>query len=294
MPSLPLSPRRSRRLSVADKTSSLVWLGTAGWSYLPDWIGSFYPAGTSASQALERYVEAFRFVEVDSTFYAAPAVSTIERWARIFPSGFRASFKAPKELVQDTMLNVPEVPFGHFCGSLDDALGDRLAMIVVQMQPSFLRTSDTEDSLRRFLGTWSERVPLALEFRHPSWRSADILTMLCDHGVVMVSNDLHDVATLDRASFDTSDHHAYIRLIGRHDGIGKDRIQRPQTEARAWWVNQIAGLVERGVRHVYVVANNHYEGHAPATLRTLTAELAEKGLTVVPAQGWPNGQVTLF
>lgn len=113
------------------------------------------------------------------------------------------------------MLNVPAVAFGHFCGSLADQLQGRLAMIVVQMQPSFLCTAGNESALR-------------------------------------------------------------------------------QTEARAWWVERIAALAERGVRHIYVVANNHYEGHAPATLRTLIAELTERGIAVAPASGWPNGQVPLF
>jgi uncharacterized protein YecE (DUF72 family) len=271
-----------------------VWLGTAGWSYLPDWSGSFYPPGTTASQALERYVEAFRFVEVDSTFYAAPALATIDRWSRIFPADFRASFKAPKELVQDTRLNVPDVPFGHFCGSLADRLQERLAMIVVQMQPSFARTPSTDDAVRRFVERWSTEFPLAIEFRHTDWREPDIGEFLRSNHVAMVSNDLHDVPELGRGFFDTSNSHAYIRLIGRHDGIGKDQIVRPQTEARAWWVERIAELSERGVGHVYVVANNHYEGHAPATLRTLAGELTDRGLRVVSSPGWPNGQVNLF
>lgn len=271
-----------------------VWLGTAGWSYLPDWAGSFYPPGTTSSQTLERYVEAFRFVEVDSTFYAAPALSTMDRWADIFPIDFRASFKAPRELVQDTMLQVPDVPFGHFCGSLADRLHDRLAMIVVQMQPSFLRTPENDASFHLFVERWAKEFPLAIEFRHVSWRRRAILDFLREHNVSMVSNDLHDVPDLDRGAFDTSDSYAYIRLIGRHDGIDKDRIQRPQSEARAWWVTRIAQMAERGVRNIYVVANNHYEGHAPATLRTLVDELTALGVAVVPSSGWPNGQVKLF
>ena len=273
---------------------TLIWLGTAGWSYLPDWAGSFYPLGTTSSQTLERYVEAFRFVEVDSSFYAAPAPTTIDRWASIFPRDFRSSFKAPRELVQDTMLNVPDVPFGHFCGSLADRLQDRLSMIVVQMQPSFLRTPTNDETFRNFIQRWAPEFPLAIEFRHVSWRRRAVLDFLREHSVSMVSNDLHDVPELDRGAFDTSDRYAYIRLIGRHDGIGKDQIQRPQTEAMKWWVERIAQMAERGVRNIYVVANNHYEGHAPATLRTLVDELTAHHLTVASSPGWPNGQVKLF
>jgi uncharacterized protein YecE (DUF72 family) len=283
-----------QRSQTTSRSKSSIWLGTAGWSYLPDWAGSFYPLGTTTSQTLERYVEAFRFVEVDSTFYAAPALPTIDRWARIFPKDFRASFKAPRELVQDTMLVVPEIPFGHFCGSLADRLQDRLAMVVVQMQPSFLRTPENERAFRSFIERWATEYPLGVEFRSVSWRRQIVLDFLREHSVSMVSNDLHDVPDLDRGAFDTSDKYAYIRLIGRHDGLDKDRIQRPQTDARAWWVQKIAAMAERGVRHIYVVANNHYEGHAPATLRTLVDELGAAGIEVVPFTGWPDGQTKLF
>jgi uncharacterized protein YecE (DUF72 family) len=269
-------------------------LGTAGWSYLPDWSGTFYPVGTSSSETLERYVEAFRFVEVDSTFYAAPARTTVERWARIFPPMFRAAFKAPKELVQDTALRAPEIPFGHFCGMLREHLHDRLAMIVVQMPPSFVRTTTNETSLRDFLARWSTEFPLAIEFRDLSWRRQVIIDLLREHQVSMISHDIHDYPDLDKAAFDTCDYASYVRLIGRHDGMSKDRIQRPQTDARAWWVKRIVEMAERNVKNIYVVANNHYEGHAPETLRTLIRELQEAGLQPVEATGWPDGQTSLF
>ncbi len=271
----------------------MIWLGTAGWSYLPDWVGPFYPPGTGSSEALARYVEAFPFVEIDSTFYAAPAATTLQKWARVMPPTFRVAPKAPKQLTQETGLRVPEVPFGHFCDLLHEHLGERVARILVQMPPSFHRTTDNAWSLRRFVEQWSARIPLAVELRSTSWRTEGLQQFCREHQVTLVGHDLHDY-DLERASFDTSDEAAYIRLIGQHDGIGKGRVVRPQTEARAWWVGQIADMIARGVRSVYVVANNHYEGHAPQTLRTLAAELAAFDLPVAPFQGMPDGPVDLF
>jgi uncharacterized protein YecE (DUF72 family) len=273
---------------------SRVWLGTAGWSYLPDWVGPFYPPGTAQSEALERYVEAFRFVEIDSTFYAPPALSTIDRWASIFPEHARVSCKAPKELVQDTALRPPSVPFGHFYRTLREGLGYRLSNIVVQMPPGFSRTPQNDIALRAFLSEWAATVPLAIELRNNSWMHESVDELLRVHDVPRVSNDLHDVPDLERHCYDTSNRSAYIRLIGRHDGMSKDRIQRPQTEALDWWASHIDGLSARGVKDIYVVANNHYEGHAPETLRNFGAALSARGLDVVPFTGFPDGQVSLF
>ena len=275
-------------------SASRIWLGTAGWSYLPDWAGSFYPAGTSASETLARYVEAFRFVEVDSTFYAAPAPTTLDRWASLLPVESRISFKAPKELVQDTALSPPEVPFGNFCGALRDRFGERLGRIVVQMPPAFLRTPMNHEAIARFVARWASEFPLAIELRHVSWRRAAVLDLLRAHSVPLVGHDLRDVPNLDRASFNTSSKAAYIRLIGQHDGISKDRIQRGQPEARSWWIDRIGELVDAAVRDIYVVANNHFEGHAPETLRVMMRDLGAAGMPVVTSSGWPDGQVRMF
>jgi uncharacterized protein YecE (DUF72 family) len=162
------------------------------------------------------------------------------------------------------------------------------------MPPSFRRVPANESALHAFVQRWAAEFPLALEFRDLSWRRQAVLDLCRSFQVTLVSQDLHDVPDLDRAAFDTSNQFAYLRLIGRHDGMSKDRIQRPQTEARRWWIERIRELAERDVRAIFVVVNNHYEGHAPATLRTLAAELTDQGLPPIPCTGWPNGQTTLF
>lgn len=270
-----------------------VWLGTAGWAY-DEWVGAFYPAGTGSSDMLHRYVEAFRCVEIDSTFYAAPAGSTARRWADAMPAEFRVTVKAPKALVQETGMRPPEVPFRHFHEMMADAFGNRLAAVVVQMPPSYRRTPANDVALRAFLDRWARSVPLAIELRDTSWHTQGTAAALAEHDVTWVSIELHDVPGLGRAAHDTSGRLAYVRLIGRHDGMAKDRISRPQDAGRAFWVERVAAMAARGVREAVVIVNNHYEGHAPATLRVLGAELAAAGLDVVACPGWPDGQVGLF
>ena len=54
---------------------STIRVGTQGWNY-PAWVGPFYPANTRAVDFLRTYAKAFEVVEIDSTFYAIPPVST--------------------------------------------------------------------------------------------------------------------------------------------------------------------------------------------------------------------------
>ena len=48
-----------------------VWIGTSGYSY-PDWVGSFYPAGTRPQRMLSHYCRVFPLVELNFTYYRPP------------------------------------------------------------------------------------------------------------------------------------------------------------------------------------------------------------------------------
>ena len=69
---------------------------------------------------------------------------------------------------------------------------------------------------------------------------------------------------------------------------------RARQVARAWWCDRVAEWADAGVADVYVVVNNHYEGHAPATIRALAEALVERGLDVAAGAGRPEGQLPLF
>lgn len=56
-----------------------------------------------------------------------------------------------------------------------------------------------------------------------------------------------------------------------------------------WWTRQIERMAERGIE-VYGYANNHYQGHSPATLRALQQRL---GLPVYEPER-PLEQRSLF
>jgi uncharacterized protein YecE (DUF72 family) len=269
-----------------------VWLGTAGWSYFPDWVGPFYPPGTQPADALARYVEAFSFVEIDSSFYAAPAPPTVERWAEVMPPEFRVSVKAPRELVQETGLRPPEPAFAHFLERLLAPLHSRLARVVVQMPPSFTRQPDTEAALHGFVARWATAAPLAVELRDPAWLDDEVLSLLGDHAVAWVCNDL---PAMPRAAVRAPASAAYVRLLGPHRGLeGKAAVQRPQPEGRSFWADRLAEWHDAGVDEAYVIVNNHYEGHAPATVRALAAELRERHVEVAVGPGRPAGQQPLF
>ena len=74
-------------------------IGTSGWSYPSGrgtWNGVFYPprSGRGARfDDLAYYAEHFDTVEINSTFYRLPPVTTTRSWARRTPPGFDFSVK---------------------------------------------------------------------------------------------------------------------------------------------------------------------------------------------------------
>ena len=73
-------------------------IGTCAWSY-DDWRGVFYPGHLPASERLAFYTQHFTSVEVDSTFYHAPAPHVTAHWSEVAPAGFVFSPKLTREII---------------------------------------------------------------------------------------------------------------------------------------------------------------------------------------------------
>src|SRR5918998_6569912 len=67
-------------------------VGTSSWAD-PGFVEDWYPEGLPARDRLPFYARRFEAVEVNSTHYAVPNRSTVDRWARITPDGFTFDVK---------------------------------------------------------------------------------------------------------------------------------------------------------------------------------------------------------
>jgi uncharacterized protein YecE (DUF72 family) len=84
-------------------------VGTCGWNY-KDWSGVFYPNGLRPADQLPYYAEHFPIVEADSTFYATPAVKTVQGRREKTPNGFGFSLKVPQVITHAKVSWVREWP----------------------------------------------------------------------------------------------------------------------------------------------------------------------------------------
>ncbi|QLH34697.1 MAG: DUF72 domain-containing protein [Parachlamydiaceae bacterium] len=74
-----------------------IHIGTSGWSY-NHWTENFYPEKLPANQWLKFYSNHFSTVEINSTFYHSPSVSTVKKWFADVPENFAFSIKASRYL----------------------------------------------------------------------------------------------------------------------------------------------------------------------------------------------------
>jgi uncharacterized protein YecE (DUF72 family) len=178
-------------------------VGTASWSdkTLLD-CGKFYPPTVKTPEArLRFYASQFNLVEVDTSYYAIPAVATAQHWSERTPAGFVFNVKAfslftgqrtstdllPKDIKQalgpgrrlvykDMEPEFREELWKRFVGCLVPLqVNGKLGLVHFQFSPKVVRHKAAIAHIEHCL----EHLPkhtLSIEFRHPSWWANDAVT----------------------------------------------------------------------------------------------------------------------
>lgn len=255
-------------------------LGTQGFSF-PDWVGPFYPTGTKRGAYLEEYARRFPIVEIDSTFYGIPRLTTIQGWRERTPEDFKFAAKFPKLITHEKKLDRALGDAEAFVGALQ-ALSDKLAVLILQFSYDF--TPDNFERLDDFLGALPEGPRYAVEVRNRAWLTSNLRDMLSNHNAAFVLQDLPYMPKLDWVTADFT----VIRWLGqRKDVMVFDRIQIDRTQDLEVWAKLVKRFIEDGI-DVYGFFNNHYAGHSPASVQQFAAivgldmrEVDDGGETVV-------------
>ena len=158
-------------------------IGTAGWSIPRQNAGAFPEEGTS----LERYAARFPVAEINSSFHRPHRASTWDRWRDSVPDGFRFSAKMPKAITHQAKLVDCTELVEEFLRQAD-ALGDKLAILLVQLPPKL--EFDTAIAAE-FFSILSESTPakIACEPRHQSWFTPEAQALLEEDHIARVAAD---------------------------------------------------------------------------------------------------------
>jgi uncharacterized protein YecE (DUF72 family) len=265
-------------------------IGTSAFT-AAGWPGSFYPKGLAERDYLSYYATRFDTVEVDSTFYRCPPLSTVQGWNAKTPPHFIFAAKVPQSITHEKMLRDCDAELNQFLRTMD-ALGEKLGPLLFQFgyfnKKAFAGVGDFLARLVPFLKKLPRDRRFAVEIRNKNWLVPAFIDALREHGVSLALIDQSWMqrpwelpATLDpfTAGF------VYARLLGDRKGIEQqtkswDKVIVDRNRELAEWAKLCRPILHRGTP-LFVYVNNHYAGHAPATADQLLQMLSPPGAAFV-------------
>jgi len=247
-------------------------LGCQGWNY-PAWVGGFYPERTRAADFLTVYARAFDTVEVDSTFYAVPAVKSVRGWRERTPDGFTFALKLPQEITHERrFVGAGDVATRFF--DVARELGPKLGPVLIQSGPDFAPTE--RDALEEFLLALPPDIAFAIEFRQKGWINEQTIEMLTARNVALTLVDARwiPVKWMQKLVDRPTASHAYVRWMGPDRSITDfSRVVVDRTAELEVWAELLPALAVKVPVYGYV--NNHFSGHSPENVRMLQRKLGQ-------------------
>src|SRR5258706_791542 len=166
-------------------------LGTSAFT-AAGWRGTFYPAGMKPADYLSFYATKFDTVEVDSTFYGTPSVSTVKAWDAKTPPGFVFAAKVPQVITHQKMLHDCDQEMAEFLNVMD-ALHENLGPLLLQFayfnRTAFVGVKDFLTLLVPFLKKLPKDHRFAVEIRNKSWLVPQFIEALRERGVALALID---------------------------------------------------------------------------------------------------------
>ena len=260
-----------------------IFLGTSSFT-AAGWEGSLYPLGMRSKDYLRYYASQFQTVEIDSTFYGTPAASTVTNWKERTPQDFIFTVKVPQVITHEKVLVDCEPDFEEFIERMH-LLGDKLGPMLLQFPKFDKWVLKSADKFRGRLQSFFKRAAdlnagrFAVEVRNKDWVDAKLMGLLIEQNVALALTDTSFMprpwemkGALDLITADFT----YVRWLGNRKGIEEkttiwDKTVVDRQDDLKSWVVVLRRLVEdKRIRKIFAFANNHYAGHAPATVKLFT------------------------
>jgi len=292
--------------------SGRILVGTSSWAD-PGFVEKWYPSGMPARERLPWYAAQFECVEVNSTFYAVPAESTVRRWAEVTPEGFVFDVKLhrllsrhaapldslPPDLRESARTNARgrvELEPGLERTLAERTLAElapladagKLGTFLLQLTPAFAPGRARLDELDGLVEALSPH-RLAVELRHRGWvrekRVEETLEWFSSRGVAWVGVDAppgDHVPIMPAIDAVTRPDIAYLRMHGRNT---EGYLHGKSVAERFGWIysdeelREIAGrarsLAEEAAE-VHAMFNNNRDDDAPTAATRLRSLLGQQ------------------
>lgn len=289
-------------MASTKKSTRSVRVGTSGWSYPTGegtWNGIFYPPkgrrprGSGKFDELRFYAEHFDTVEVNSSFYRIPTVTTTRSWAQRTPADFEFALKLYQKFTHPEMfekatgadpLNLDQRDVDEFRTAIEPlAEAGKLGALLAQFPASFKNEPNARGYLEWLLERFRE-YELAIELRHKTWSDdpADTLKLLGEFGAAWVQIDEPKFKLSIRQNLlPNVKTFYYLRLHGRNAAKwwnhekSEDRYNYLYSAQELKPIAEAVEEASREVRKAYIYANNHFSAKSVTNAAILKYQLGQ-------------------
>ncbi|HEV3206696.1 MAG TPA: DUF72 domain-containing protein [Terriglobales bacterium] len=208
-----------------------LYVGTSGWAY-PSWKPDFYPAQLPQKNFLQHYATRLNTVEVNFTFRQLVKETTIQKWIAESPAGFRFGVKAHQVITHIKRLKGTADFVPRFLSTIEPlAQAGKLGAVLFQLPPNLKADAAL---LGEFLRSLPRGMRAAFEFRHPSWFTDEIFSLLKNSNRALCVAESEerttpDIVTADFAyyryrkpSYTSEERRAMVDRLREHLGQARD------------------------------------------------------------------------
>lgn len=239
-----------------------IHIGTMGWSY-SFWVNSFYPKRLKRSQFLTEYSKHFGTVEVDNTFYRVPSENTLTSWKEQTPNYFLFSFKFPRVVTHDKMLENCEDYVEFFLKRIS-LMKEKLGVLLLQFPAAF--NTEHLTLLSNFLAILPRDYRFSVEVRNKKLLQDKLYSLLRSYNVALanVEHPFWPKSEIVTADF------AYIRWEGDRRKVKgtTGQVEVDKTKNIREWANKIEKLLNNQIE-VFGYYSKYYTGYPPTDVKQL-------------------------
>jgi uncharacterized protein YecE (DUF72 family) len=270
----------------------VIRVGPAGWSY-PDSPGHVYPADVPKKfDALAYLARYFDIIEINSTFYHPQSPRTCASWAKRVAHNplFRFTAKLWQRFTHDPAPWAADDVRLATEGLEVLREEERLGALLVQFPWSFKPSLESRGRLERIAADFAGW-PVVVEVRHGAWAKPEHARTLKGLGLGFCNIDQPLIGSSLGPTAGVTSSIGYVRFHGRNvehwfaeNETSAQRYDYLYTaEELAPWVERVRKLAGAdGVRDVYVISNNHFEGKGPANALMIKAMLLGEKVPAPP------------
>ena len=240
-----------------------IHIGTSGWTY-PHWQVSFFPKNLPSPERLHFYAEHFSSVEVNTTFYGTPKRGTVAAWGAAVPKAFKFTIKASRYITHNQKLLRPRTSSVKLFRAIEP-IAEQVSAILFQFPPWF---GANPKRLESFLKKMPSGYRYAFEFRHPTWFTEEVYSILKYANSALCFWELKG----ESSPFEITADFVYVRLHGpkaqAYQGSYPDKILKT-------WQDRVLGWKRSG-RDALFYFDNDEKGYAPVNAHRLADLLKVK------------------